>query len=180
MTVAPILTIALLEEADIVVARQRAREIARLLGFETQDQTRIATAVSEIARNAAMYASGGRVEFTFVTGASPSLQIIVRDRGPGFSDLDAVLEGRFRSTTGMGVGISGARRLMDRLDIVSEPGAGAVITLGKRLPRGAPTVTQAILRETGRKLAASGGSDPLAEVRTQNQELLQSLAALRA
>ncbi len=180
MTITAILTVALIEEADIVVARQRAREIARQLGFETQDQTRIATAVSEIARNAAMYASGGRVEFAFVTSSSPSLQIVVRDRGPGISDLDAVLEGRFRSTTGMGVGISGARRLMDRLDIVSEPGKGVVVTLDRRLPRGAPAVTPAILRDTGRKLAASGGSDPHAEVRTQNQELLQSLAALEA
>ncbi len=180
MNAAPILTVALIEEADVVAARQRARQIAHLLGFEAQDQTRIATAVSEIARNAGMYGGGGRVEFTLHKGAPASLRIVVRDKGPGIPDLAAILEGRFKSATGMGVGISGARRLMDRFDIESAPGAGTTVSLGKLLPATARSVNSALLREIGDTLAATGANDPLAEVRTQNQELLQSLAALKA
>ncbi|MDN4634688.1 ATP-binding protein, partial [Sphingomonas sp. PsM26] len=116
MTPTPIMTVALIEEADIVAARQRARQIADLLGFEAQDQTRIATAVSEIARNATTYGGGGRIEFGIENADVPSLIICIRDKGPGIADVDAILEGRFRSTSGMGVGISGTRRLMDRFE----------------------------------------------------------------
>src|SRR5215475_3248183 len=110
-----VLTVALQFEDDVVLARQRARQIARLLGFDAQDQTRIATAVSEIARNAFRYAGGGRVEFR-VEGRTPPQLFWVRvdDRGPGIEKLDSVLDGTYRSDTGMGVGIVGARRLVDR------------------------------------------------------------------
>src|SRR5579884_2701709 len=89
-------------ENDIVAARQRARQIAGLLGFDLQDQTRIATAVSEMARNAYQYAKGGAVEFE-LQGRSPQMFVItVRDQGPGISRLDDVLHGRYKSETGMG------------------------------------------------------------------------------
>ncbi len=179
MSTAPILSVALIEEGDILIARQRARQIAGLLGFEAQDQTRIATAVSEIARNARVYGGGGRIEFSVQSGASPDLRILVSDRGAGIADLDAVLEGRFKSTSGMGVGIIGARRLMDLFDIVSTK-SGTSVTLGKRLPRDAPPVTAALLGGIGKTLAATGANDPLAEIRTQSQELMHSLAALKA
>ena len=175
-----ILTVAILQEADIVAARRRARQIAGLLGFEAQDQTRIATAVSEIARNAATYGQGGRIAFSFEPGAEPHLVIHVRDKGPGIADVAAVLEGRFTSVGGLGVGISGTRRLMDRFQLDSPPGQGVEVMLAKRLPRGAAAVPPARLAEIGRALAASGGADPLSEARTQNQELLQALAELNA
>ena len=180
MSASPILTVALIEEADVVAARQRARQIAQLLGFEAQDQTRIATAVSEIARNAGMYGGGGRVEFALQKGAPASLRVVIRDKGPGIANLAAILEGRFTSMTGMGVGISGARRLMDRFDIESRAADGTTVTLGKLLPLSAHPVSAALLRQIGDTLAATGANDPLAEVRTQNQELLESLAALKA
>src|ERR1700685_1713077 len=107
----PILSVAIQYEHDTVAARQRARQIARLLGFDSQDQTRIATAVSEIARNAFQYAGGGRVEFLLDERTGPALLIRVSDRGRGFKNLQAVLDGRYISTTGMGVGVVGARRL---------------------------------------------------------------------
>src|SRR5262245_53022908 len=107
----PLLTMELRLEHDVVLARQRARQLADLLGFEAQDQTRVATAVSEIARNAFQYALGGRVEF--LVDERPTFLIRVSDRGPGVKDLQAVLDGRYTSPTGMGVGIAGARRLMD-------------------------------------------------------------------
>ncbi|MBM3748426.1 MAG: anti-sigma regulatory factor, partial [Acidobacteria bacterium] len=110
----PILRIAIRFEQDIVLARQRARTIAELLGFDAGDQTRISTAVSEIARNAFRYAGGGEVLFQAEGEARPQVFVtLVKDRGPGIPDVDAILESRFRSTTGMGLGITGARRLMD-------------------------------------------------------------------
>src|SRR5580658_5168678 len=116
----PVLTVAIRHEQDTVTVRQRSRQIARLLGFDTQDQTRIATAVSEIARNAFRYAGGGRAEFVIEGKTTPQLFLInVTDEGPGIRNLQEILEGRYTSTTGMGMGIVGARRLMDQFDIES-------------------------------------------------------------
>ena len=102
-------------EHDIVAARQRARQIAGQLGFDNTEQTRIATAVSEIARNAFAYAGGGRVEFSLEGTTAPQVLCIrVVDSGPGVTALDAVLGGTYKSASGMGLGIVGTRRLMDR------------------------------------------------------------------
>src|ERR1700744_5535244 len=93
-------------ETDIVLARKRTRRLAELIGFEGQDQTRITTAVSEIARNALEYAGGGRNEFSLNGVVMPQrLEIAVSDRGPGISKLAGVLDGSVRSETGMGVGL---------------------------------------------------------------------------
>jgi signal transduction histidine kinase len=180
MSTAPILTVALTAENDIVLARQRARQIAGLLGFDAQDQTRIATAISEIARNAITYGGGGRVEFAVHRATKPHLRMVIRDKGPGIADVAAVLEGRFKSVNGKGVGIAGTRRLMERFDIATSAGAGTVVTLDKTLPRTATAVTSARLAEIGGALAAVGPADPMAEMRTQNREVLQSLADLQA
>ena len=132
----PILSIAIRYEHDTVAARQRARQIARLLGFDPQDQTRISTAVSEIARNAFNYAGGGRVEYLLEGRTAPQLFIVkVADSGPGIRDLSAILEGRYQSQTGMGLGIIGARRLMDQFQIESVEGRGTTIWLKKLLPK---------------------------------------------
>src|SRR6266850_2318855 len=105
-----ILSVTIKYERDVVLARQRARQIAGLLGFDPQDQTRIATAVSEIARNAFSYGRGGKVAFQ-VEGVTPPQVLVVRvtDEGPGIEDVRRILEGRYRSSTGMGLGILGAR-----------------------------------------------------------------------
>src|SRR5580693_10140423 len=93
-----ILSVRIQREHDTVAARQRARQIGRLLGFDSQDQTRISTAVSEIARNAFNYAGGGRVEFVLEGRVAPQLFIIkITDSGPGIRDLDTILEGRYHS-----------------------------------------------------------------------------------
>ncbi len=89
---ARLLILALEAETDIVLVRKRARRLAELVGFEPQDQTRITTAVSEIARNALEYAGGGRVEFRLTgSAARQQFEIIVSDRGPGIARLDAIL-----------------------------------------------------------------------------------------
>src|SRR5262245_41411100 len=132
----PLLTVALQYEQDVVVARQRARQIAQLVGFDGQDQTRIATAVSEIARNAFRYAGGGRVEFSIDGESPPQLFVVkVSDKGPGIKDVAHVLSGRYQSSTGMGIGLIGAHRLMDRVEIRTAPGAGTDVTLRKILPQ---------------------------------------------
>ena len=95
-------------EQDVVAVRQRARQVAAAVGFDAQDQTRIATAISELARNAFMYARGGAVEFLVEGQRAPQLLVIrVSDRGPGIADVDAILAGRYRSRTGMGLGHGG-------------------------------------------------------------------------
>src|SRR5262249_37263966 len=157
--------VAIRYERDVVLARQRARQIAGLVGFDTQDQTRIATAVSEVARNAFEYARGGDVEFRLEGVTAPQLLVIeITDRGPGIPDLPAVLEGRYRSRTGMGVGIIGARRLMDRFEISSPPGGGTTVALARLLPRKVGVLgPDAIAGLTG-ELAPPGPSHPFAEL----------------
>ena len=92
-----LLTVAVKYEQDVVVARQRARQIAGLLGFDGQDQTRIATAVSEIARNAFRYAGAGKVEFMLEGESLPQvLHVRVADKGPGIRDIALVLSGKYR------------------------------------------------------------------------------------
>ena len=172
----PILTIDLRMEHDVVLARQRARQVAQLLGFDTQDQTRFATAASELARNAYQYASGGRVVFELVA-EPPRLDVTVSDAGPGIARLADVLDGRYQSATGMGLGLVGARRLSDYFEVRSAPGA-TVVRLGKRLPRTAPADPDTAAR-VGRELKRIAPHDLLAETREQNQELVRALQEVR-
>jgi signal transduction histidine kinase/CheY-like chemotaxis protein len=175
-----ILTLAIGCERDTVAARQRARQIARLLGFEAQDQTRISTAVSEIARNAFNYAGGGRVEYSIEGRTSPQLFIIqIRDSGPGIRDLGSILEGRYQSSTGMGMGILGARRLMDQFQIESAPGNGTTIWLKKLLPSRTRVWNAQDLAGMAASLAREGPQDAFQELQHQNQELLNALEEIR-
>jgi len=170
----PLLTLALRNEQDVVAVRQRARQIAAGLGFDSQDQVRVATAVSEIGRNAFTFAGGGTVEF-HVDMKPPALVVKVSDGGPGIADLAAVLEGRYQSPTGMGLGILGARRLMDDCDIDSRPGKGTNVRMAKRLPRSA-TLTTAALAGLTDQLVAQPTASAYQEVRQQNRELLLAVA----
>ena len=141
--------------------RQRARRIAELLGFERQDQTRIATAVSEIARNAFGYAGGGRAEFMIEQAETPQLfRIRISDKGPGIADLQSILEGQYRSQSGMGLGLVGARRLMDHFKIDTAPGKGRCVELEQRLPKRAGAITQAKLSDIAAD-AQAGRSRPI-------------------
>ncbi len=167
-------------EHDVVAVRQKARQVAAAVGFDGQDQTRIATAISELARNAFMYARGGAIEF-FVEGQrAPQLLVIrVSDRGPGIADVDAILSGRYRSSTGMGLGMAGARRLVDRFEVTSSIGEGTTVMVGKLFSRRAPALDAAELRALAGTLAKAAPQSPIEEIRQQNQELIGALEQLR-
>lgn len=175
-----LLTLALTDETDIVLARQRTRRLTELIGFEAQDQTRITTAVSEITRNALEHAGGGRIEFRLANTATPQrLEILVSDSGPGISQLDDVLEGVVRSASGMGVGLIGARRLMDHFAVESAAG-GTTVSLTKNLPRRAPPVDAAGVKRITQALAADAPPNPVQEVQQQNQDMLLQLGELQS
>ena len=177
MPTTALLTIELVREHDVVFARQRARQLASEFRLDAQDQIRFATAVSEIARNAHQYARGGRVEFRVEAGPPGMLLARVVDAGGGIPRLTEVLDGRYASPTGMGVGITGARRLADSFDIASSPD-GTQVTIGKRLPS-TLRVTPAVIGEVVRALSSITSIDPMTEMQQQSQELLRALAQLR-
>jgi signal transduction histidine kinase/DNA-binding response OmpR family regulator len=176
---ATILTIEVRYEQDVVMTRQRARQIAELLGFDSQDQTRIATAVSEIARNAFQYAKGGRVEFWVEGESSQSLLICIRDKGSGITNLNSILEGRYTSETGMGLGITGCKRLMEQFEIESSPSHGTTVRMGKPLPKRSPLVSATRLAQIVDELIKRSSSNPFEEIQQQNQELLYALEELQ-
>ncbi|WP_249161344.1 ATP-binding protein [Bradyrhizobium manausense] len=176
----PIVTVPIENESDVVAVRQRAHRVADLLGFDRQDQTRIATAVSELARNAYGYAGGGRAEFILDSTTTPQrFAIRICDHGPGIADLQLILDGQYRSPSGMGLGLIGARRLMDTFSIDSRPGAGTTVEVGHKLPHRVPPWPRSRLTEIVSSLKKDTSSDPLAALREQNRELMQSLEELR-
>jgi signal transduction histidine kinase len=172
-----IVSVTLETEEDVVSARQRARHLAAALGFDVQDQTRIGTAVSEIARNAVSYGGGGTAEFSLDGDARPQAFLItIKDGGPGIADLEAVMTGAYRSPTGMGKGIIGTRKLMDKFDIMSDR-RGTTAVLVKFRPRSARLLTQKDLTALSSALA-NDKAGAMQELREQNRELMQSLAEL--
>lgn len=176
--IVPLIAVRLDEERDLVPARQRARQVAALVGLEAQDQTRVATAVSEIARNAVMYARNGRVEFGLEMDAPQSLVIRVADEGTGIADVNSILQGRYRSQTGMGLGMQGARRLMDKFLVETAPGKGTSVTLHKALPRRAALLQRSDIAPLADRLARERPDDPVSEIQAQNRELLTTLEEL--
>ncbi len=181
MSLASLLTIDIRYEQDVVLTRQRARQVAALLDLGGLEQTAFATAVSELARNAFQYAGHGRV--TFGVRADDRRQVLVarvHDDGPGIADLGAILDGRYHSRTGMGLGILGARRLNDEFDLITAPGQGTTATIGKVLSPRLPVVAGPVLSRVTAKLAERTPQNPLEEVREQNKELLQALDDLRS
>jgi len=120
---------------DIVIARQAGHELARQLGFSLTDVTMIATAISEIARNITSYAGRGevRVGVQYRDGRQ-ALVVRAEDDGPGIVDIERALEDGYSTGRGLGLGLPGARRLMDRLVVESAPGKGTIVEMWKWIP----------------------------------------------
>jgi RNA polymerase sigma factor (sigma-70 family) len=123
--------VAVRTDADVVAARQAAREVATRLEFSTTDVTLIATAVSEIARNIVRFADSGEVVVTELHEPRTGISIVARDAGPGIPDVDQALQDGYSTYRGLGLGLPGARRLMDEFAVVSETGRGTTVTMAK-------------------------------------------------
>ncbi len=120
---------------DIVAARHAGHEMARDLGFSLTDVTMITTAISEIARNITSYAGRGAIRFTLQDrDGRKALVVRAEDDGPGIANIERALEDGYSTGRGLGLGLPGARRLMDRLIVESEPGRGTMIEMWKWVP----------------------------------------------
>ena len=176
-------SMALRREQDVVLCRNRARTIAATLRFDRQQQVRIATAISEIARNAFRYAREATAEFSLArgrTGANrritQSFVTIVRDRGPGIGDLPSSLAGTYQSASGMGMGILGAKRLMDSVHIDTQA-SGTTVRLVQTLPKDIDPKSLD-LQNMAAAISRSSQADLLDELAAQNQELITTLDQL--
>jgi len=114
---------------DVVRARQLAREEAQRLGFGLANQTRLATAVSEIARNAISHGGGGEMTLEVESNGQTTLTVTVSDHGPGIADVALALTNGWSSGDGLGAGLPGARRLVHAFNIRSAPGQGTTVTM---------------------------------------------------
>ena len=117
---------------DVVRARQAVRALALQAGFSLVDQTKIITAASEIARNTLDYAGGGELTLELLRdGARRGLRLTFTDQGPGIPDIDLALKDGYTTGNGLGLGLSGAKRLSNEFTVNSKPGAGTKITLAR-------------------------------------------------
>ncbi len=164
-------------EHDVVLSRQRARQVAALLGFSAQEQVRIATAVSEIARNAFRYAKRGKIEFFIETYPAAILRMILTDQGSGIANLETILAGKYISRTGMGLGILGAKKLMDNFQI--ETGSqGTAILMEKIIPNCENEFNTHFFTRFSEEITSQPSEEPFVELQQQNQELLAAFTEL--
>jgi serine/threonine-protein kinase RsbT len=119
-------------DSDIVAARQKGRDLAARVGFTGSDLTIIATAISEIARNIVVYAQRGEIDLSIVEEAGKrGILVIARDRGPGIADIELAMRDGYSTGNSLGLGLPGARRLMDDFEIVSTAAEGTTVTMRK-------------------------------------------------
>jgi serine/threonine-protein kinase RsbT len=119
---------------DVVSARRTGFEMAQTIGFPLPEATKIAVVISELGRNIVLYADGkGSVTLIPYGGEKKGIKIIAEDEGPGIKELDLVLRGNYSTSRGLGVGISGSKRLVDEFDIRTTVGVGTIVTAVKWL-----------------------------------------------
>ena len=132
MTSGSELVVPIRTEIDVVIARQRARELASELRFSSSELTLIATAISEVARNIIIYAGGGEITLRIVEqGPRRGLVVFASDRGPGITDIERAMQDGYSTSRGLGIGLPGSKRLMDEFAVSSEVGKGTVVTMTK-------------------------------------------------
>ena len=119
-------------DADIVTARGRGISLCEEMGFSPSERTLVATAISEVARNIVTFAQHGEIVVSpIIRNGTRGVQIVARDGGPGISDLELAMRDGYSTGGGLGLGLPGARRLMDEFEIESEVGKGTIITMKK-------------------------------------------------
>jgi serine/threonine-protein kinase RsbT len=118
-----------LAEDDIVTARSVGRNMVRALGFSSVMQVKVATAISELARNIVHYAGTGEIALSTIAGPPPGIEVVARDNGPGIANLDHVLSGNYTSKRGMGMGLRGTRNLADSFGVKTGPTTGTQVTI---------------------------------------------------
>ena len=125
--------IAIESDSDVVTARQRARELAAELELSSTDQTLLATAISEVARNITTYARRGQVTVAIVEDGQGrrGIRVVASDQGPGIADVERAMQDGYTTGGGLGLGLPGARRLVDDFALDSAPGRGTTVTLVK-------------------------------------------------
>jgi signal transduction histidine kinase len=168
-------------EGDIVKVRDRVRRLAREMGFELTTQIKITTAVSELTRNIYEYAQSGTISLALAErGHDKGLQIAARDGGPGIDEqtLRSIMRGHYQSASGLGVGLSGTRKLMDEFDIQTAPGAGTRVTIIKWLPRPAGETVAARVEELRAYLGEDSDAEAVEELKQQNKDLAAVLNEL--
>jgi serine/threonine-protein kinase RsbT len=117
-------------EHEIVLARQLVRRLSQELGFSLVDQTKMVTAASELARNALVYGGGGSMRWELLDdGRRKGLKLTFSDEGPGIADMEMAMTDGWSSGTGLGMGLTGARRLVNQFEIDSRPGAGTRVSI---------------------------------------------------
>lgn len=126
--------VAIDSEADIVMARQKGRELAATIGFSSTDQTIVALAISEIARNIVSYARRGDITLSALDeGGRRGVLVVARDEGPGIADITLAMRDGYSTARSLGMGLPGAKRVMDDFDLQSELGRGTTVTMKKWL-----------------------------------------------
>jgi serine/threonine-protein kinase RsbT len=119
----------LVSEPDVVSVRRRVREVSARLGFSLVDQTKVVTAASELARNTVIYGGGGSLQIETLNGPRTGLRLVFEDKGPGIPDIDLALRDGFTTGSGLGLGLGGAKRLVNEFEISSRVGEGTKISI---------------------------------------------------
>jgi signal transduction histidine kinase len=168
-------------EADIIKVRERVRRLAREMGFDQTTQIKITTAVSEITRNIYEYAGSGAISLAVAErGEDVGLRVTARDDGPGIDEmtLRSILRGSYRSASGMGVGLSGTRKLMDEFEMQTAPQQGTRVVVIKWLPRTAAAKAKGRIEEWRGFLGEDLNDPVIAEIQKQNRDLVSILGDL--
>ncbi len=168
-------------EGDIVKVRERVRRLAREMGFDSTTQIKVTTAVSEVTRNIYEYAKSGAISLSLAErGADFGLQVTARDDGPGIDEttLRSIMRGAYQSSSGLGVGLSGTRKLMDEFDIQTKPNEGTRVTLVKWMPRGLADDVKSRVEELRAHLGEDVEDSVVEELQQQNRDFVKILSEL--
>ncbi|HEX8843735.1 MAG TPA: ATP-binding protein [Pyrinomonadaceae bacterium] len=168
-------------ESDIVKVRERVRRLTREIGFDSTTQIKITTAVSEVTRNIYEYAKSGAISLALAErGPDLGLQVTARDDGPGIDEamLRSIMRGQYQSSSGLGVGLSGTRKLMDEFDIQTRAGEGTRVTLIKWMSRAIADEVKERVEELRAHVGEDVEDSAVEELQQQNRDFVEMLAEL--